>query len=374
MKSVNPKWPLLILCLLPLFTVGAQGTELRGRIVDAESNTPLPYANIISNETGTSSNQDGKFILHLNDATAETAITIKYIGYQNFHTTAQYVKQNPEIKLIPESEILETVTVYSAENIIDDLINHYQINYEFNDLMLKSYYKESIQLSSNYFYIGEGLFDIYLPTVFSEDKTIVSSIKTRKKEFDGIDTIAVPHVTGHVSDMVNAATRRKSSFLSKEGRQHYEYSKEDLSYYDGREVFKIHFEPKDKLGRSRGTLYVDAESKAIIKADYYPLIENQLFWSHAHWTEEFKEIDGTWYIHRVSYVGEWTNDNQVYRYQADMIITDSEVIKSSPNLDHQLSDTASLFDEATSFSSEFWEEQNHLLLTEEEELALAIRQ
>ncbi|MCV9385375.1 carboxypeptidase-like regulatory domain-containing protein [Reichenbachiella ulvae] len=373
-KNTNPKWFLMIVSMLVSAVLSAQPLEIRGTILDAVTQEPLPYANIVCGQEGTSSNQDGKFILHLSKANTNDRVSIRYIGYQSIEPTVAELIENSNIQLVSHSEVLEGVTVYSGENIIEDLINHYQINYEFNDLLLKAYYKESIQNTSSYLYIGEGLFDIYLPTIYSEDETTVSSIKTRKKEFNGIDSVQIPHVTGHVSDMVNAATRRKSSFLTMEGHKHYTFTKEEYSFYDGREIFKLHFEPKDKHGNSSGTLYVDAESKAIIKADYYPLIENQYFWSFAHWTEEFKEIEGTWYIHRVSYEGEWIDQNKVFTYHADMVITDSKVTKSTPQLSHEISDTASFFDEASDFGSGFWEEQNHMLLTEEEQLALASRQ
>lgn len=370
MKNANFTWILLFIPLTILCASKPKAAEISGRVVDADSKEPLPYANIIYGQKGTSSNEDGHFVLKVSDQNSKQ-ITFKYMGYESRSINLDDMSENHEVELSPKAEMLESVTVYRADQVIADLLNHYQINYEYSDLLLKAYYKESIQAGNNFYYIGEGLFNIYLPTIYSEDEIQVEKVKTRKHEYDLVEELKLPHVTGHVSDMVNAATRRKHSFLSKDGHNHYSFQKEEYSYYDGREIFVISFEPKDKHARSRGTLYIDAESKAIIKAVYYPLIEIQEFWTFAKWTEEYKEIDGTWYIHRVSYSGEWIQEGEIIAYDANMIITDTNAIHGKPQFTNILAENAALFDEASNFSDTFWAEQNYLKLTEEERLSVA---
>ncbi|PIB36030.1 hypothetical protein BFP72_11800 [Reichenbachiella sp. 5M10] len=340
-------------------------------VTDAQTNEPLPYANIIYGSEGTSTNMDGSFVLTIDPLLEEQKLHIRYIGYESRHITLDEMDTNLYIELVSTSVVLDDIMVYSAEQIMSDLDGHRQINYEYGDQLLLSYYKETVTSNDDIYYLAEGIFDIYLPTIYSGDKTAVSARKTRKREFIALDTIEIPMITGHVSDMVNGATRRKGSFLDPNQRKNYIFSKEDLTIYDGREVFKIYYEPKTKKGTSKGVLYIDSESKAVIKAEYYPVIDQQNFWTNVKWTEEYTQVDGTWFIHRVSYTGEWKSKERSFAFNALMVVTDFEDAEGKPKLKNELSNNAIFFHEASTFSDSFWGIDNYVQLSEHERMSFA---
>jgi len=63
-KSINPIPIILLIFMLPLSLL-AQNASLKGRVVDALSNEPLPFVNVIvsGTTTGTITDMDGNFIL-----------------------------------------------------------------------------------------------------------------------------------------------------------------------------------------------------------------------------------------------------------------------------------------------------------------------
>ncbi|MEP2023507.1 hypothetical protein, partial [Reichenbachiella sp.] len=151
---------------------------------------------------------------------------------------------------------------------------------------------------------------------------------------------------------------------------HYTYTKEGLTWYDGREVFQIHFEPKSKKADCRGMIFIDSESKAIIRTEYEPLLHGQNFWKKVKWVEEYKEVNSSWYIHRVSYLGEWDQHGQTVSFEALLVVTDFETITTKPELTESLTKDDIFFHQASSFSENFWEDFNYIKLDVKEKKAL----
>ncbi|MFY0625496.1 MAG: carboxypeptidase-like regulatory domain-containing protein [Reichenbachiella sp.] len=360
----------LILAPLVSFSSGDKPVLVTGRIIDKATNEPLPFANIIYEQKGTSSNIDGEFVMLIENHNDESELLVKFIGYESQKFDINKRSKNLEVKLERSTQFLENLTVYSAEEILKDVHNYRQINYEYEDQQLSTYYKESVNSPKNCIYLAEGIFDIFLPTIYSKEDTKIQVKKTRKKEFYSLDSLGIPMFNGHASDMIQSATRREDSFLDRSEMGNYVYSKEDVTEYDGKEVYKIKFEPRNRKGTAKGTLYIDVESKAIIKAEYYPVLENQYFWTNVMWTEEYIEIDGTWYIHRVSYAGSWDHFGETFTYDALMVVTDFDKKEDSKQVANALDDQAIFFHEASSFSENFWEDHNYIKLSLKEKSSL----
>lgn len=360
---------ILLACLTSFISLANNQKVISGTILDRSSNEPLPFANILYGDQGTTTNIDGEFVLSITKSNADEKLLIKFIGYETQVLSIEELSLGVTISLKPSTKVLEEITVYSAKEIIRDITTHYQINYEFEDQMLSSYYKETLNSSKEYLYLAEGILDIYYPTIYSKEETLISPQKTRKKEFKNVDEESMPLINGHASDMVNSITRRENSFIHLSQMNNYEFSKQGLIEYDGKEVFEIKFEPKTKKATSRGVIYVDVESKAIVKTEYYPLIENQNFWTKVKWTEEFVEINGTWYLNHVTYTGEWKNPKgENMAFNAMLIITDHESIKQKPQLANTIKDNDIFFKEASNFSEGFWEGHNFVKLSLDERM------
>lgn len=349
-----------------------EGTSLKvsGKVIDQSTNQPLAFANIIYNHTGTTTNLDGEFVFQVNYHAAENLMLVKYIGYETAAIPLSEDNTNLTVALNLKTEMLDEVVVITADQMLKEVNSHLQINYEFSDQLLSSYYKETVSTNKECIYLAEGIFDIYYPTVYSKEKASIHARKTRKKIFASLDTIAMPLIHGHATDMINGVTRRTDSFIKMDKLANYTFTKQGLTWYDGKEVFQIAFEPKNKKADCKGSLYIDEESKAVIRAEYEPLLEEQEFWSKVKWTEEYKEVDNSWYIHRVSYVGEWIQNNEPITFEALLVVTDFESIKTKPQLSEALTQDDIFFNQASTFTENFWEDFNYIKLSTKEKQAL----
>lgn len=371
---------LVLTSILLLIAIGSQanlpnleeGTSLKvsGKVIDKATNQPLAFANIIYNHTGTTTNLQGEFVFQINYHRAENMLFIKFIGYETAAIPLSLDNTNLSVTLIPKAEMLEEVVVVTADQVLKDVNNYHQINYEYSDQLLSSYYKETLSTSRDCIYLAEGIFDIYYPTIYSKEKPTIHARKTRKKTFALLDTLEMPLINGHATDMIDGITRRTDSFIKKEKLDHYTFTKKGLTWYDGREVFQINFEPKTKKADCRGTIYIDSESKAVIRTEYEPILEGQNFWTKVKWTEEYKEVNSSWYIHRVSYLGEWDQHGEAVTFEALLVVTDFETIATKPELTEALTKNDIFFHQASSFSENFWEDFNYIKLNEKEKLAL----
>jgi len=117
MSKLSTTFLLVCLCLLP----DVWGETISGRIIDSESQEPLPYVNIgvLGGERGTVSNEQGYFHLDLRDLMAEATIRFSYIGYENHDSEVADLRRQGEhlgeIKLTPITLEMQEVLVYPRE-------------------------------------------------------------------------------------------------------------------------------------------------------------------------------------------------------------------------------------------------------------------
>lgn len=112
---------LLLFTLLILGHVNAQ--SIKGKIVDAKTEKPLAFVNIIFNDgfVGVSSDIDGNFRIPESDTI--TSLTFSYIGYQRTTIAFQDVKANSLVKLKRSSVNINEVLILPGENPAHRIIN-----------------------------------------------------------------------------------------------------------------------------------------------------------------------------------------------------------------------------------------------------------
>ncbi|MEP2023723.1 carboxypeptidase-like regulatory domain-containing protein, partial [Reichenbachiella sp.] len=156
-----------------------EGTALKvsGKVIDQATSLPLAFANIIYNHTGTTTNLEGEFVFQINYHKAENSLLIKFIGYETAAIALDTDNTNLFVTLTPKVEMLEEVVVVTAEQVLMDVNNYHQINYEYSDQLLSSYYKETLTTDKDCIYLAEGIFDIYYPTVYSKEKPTIHARK-----------------------------------------------------------------------------------------------------------------------------------------------------------------------------------------------------
>lgn len=126
-----------LLVVLGLINVGiqAQNVELKGRVVDAETNRPVEFANIgvVGTYMGTASDFDGYYELEVGESFANYKVQISAVGYKvkEFTVDELHVLKGESIKLFSQTYGIQQVDVKAdskrlygilktAANIIED--------------------------------------------------------------------------------------------------------------------------------------------------------------------------------------------------------------------------------------------------------------
>ena len=89
---------LLILKAILTSLLFSQSIEIKGEVFDSQSKIPLEGVNILSNEVGTVTNEDGEFILLVEDG---SEITFSFIGYESISTQIK-----PQMTIFMNSSVL----------------------------------------------------------------------------------------------------------------------------------------------------------------------------------------------------------------------------------------------------------------------------
>jgi hypothetical protein len=113
---LNKRYSLLWLCFW--ICLSAQAQQLKGRVVDAETNEAMPFVSVFVNTTtiGTSTSEKGEFTLSLSPGKYE--IVVSYIGYEPIIYQVDMNQPPPSIlfKLSPKEFALSQVEVTSQRD------------------------------------------------------------------------------------------------------------------------------------------------------------------------------------------------------------------------------------------------------------------
>lgn len=331
----------ILLCTHGLFASDKEDVQqISGIITDVFNDSPMPFANVICGKYGTSSDEDGRFMIQFPmDVNLDSmTLHVRYVGFESQTTHLKRFKDlnNIQISMVPEIEVLLGVSVYTAEEIIKDIHTYHQINYEYQDLMMRANYSEVIKNTEEELAVASGTFDILLPTIYRKDEPQAELINSYRDFSDSLNWEKIPVFHGHVLDMVESLTRRKDSFLAPKQNKNYYFHKVDIIDVNEHKCFVIEFEPANRRGNTSGLLYIDIYSKALIKAEYYPDITSQKFWTNVKWEEDYTMFNGTWCVKQVTYSGDWEEDGLMHNYTAQFEVDRFDVASEGHELDGRL--------------------------------------
>jgi len=130
-KAFSISFSTLILAVASVF---AQETIIQGKVIDAASGDPIPYANIVFKGTsiGTNSDFDGNYLLKTTKPT--DSIFASYIGYKPRHKAIKKgVKQVINFQLEEDVTKLQEIVIKSGENPAFEILRKVVRNKSNND-------------------------------------------------------------------------------------------------------------------------------------------------------------------------------------------------------------------------------------------------
>lgn len=349
------------LLLLAFILFNSEPTSIKGIIKDKETNEPIPFAHVVVGDIINVTNIDGEFVISTENITDASELKISYMGYEAYHEELNEIKDFYTIYLKPSTVHLDEVVVMTGKSLMETVFDRFHLNYAMDRQHMIGYYKESMSDWSSVYYLAEGIMDIYVPSnVDKLNEALVRPIRTRKKVLKDVDIINEV-LGGNASDMAQSSIWRRDSFLHPKNRNNYDYQYSGYTNMGEHEVFIVDFEPINKKGNTHGKIYVDQESHAILKIEYFPILKNWAFWESVSWTEEYEKRNGIYELFSVAFDG--TSTHNEFNYHALLVVNECFSVVEIPSESRFLNSQHSFFEEAEEdFSDTFWKGYNFMKL------------
>lgn len=275
-------------CLYLFFSGTAVGQDrfrtISGKIIDAQSHRPIPYANIQlkSGSIGTASNSEGEFIFKIPEYQSRDTLLISCIGFNTLARALRSGESNIVISLEPAVLRLKevTVTAETGLELLEKVIAKIPENYDTSKVQLTAFYRENIWLGDFELAFSEAVLDVH--KIFKAEKKKPNDqfriIKGRKKQIDfgsdgqfyfwmsGISN----GVRGSFADDLVKYHRAKFSPFSPRNYKYYRYEYGGLIREGDRNLIVLDVLPKQnaRKGILVLKLFIEEESLAIVKYDY----------------------------------------------------------------------------------------------------------
>jgi len=324
-----------------------------GKIINSQTGKPLVFANVVLRSTniGTVTNADGEYLIKAPTNWGISEIEITHIGYKSrVIKMSELNGESDKISLEPSTVQIPAVTVSYGDplELLRNALRRIPENYSADPVMMKAFYRETIQQNRNYVGVAEAVLDIY-KTEYDEitgpDRTQI--YKGRKsQDVKKMDTLVVKLQGGPFISLMLDIAKHPGEILSEDYLSWYEYSYGGLTTVQDREAMIINFSPRKHITDPlySGKIYLDTENLAIIGADFNidedrvdeaanafirkkPVTMKVDIQSVNHLTK-YRVNNGTWYLSYVrselNFKCGWKRKlfNSSYSLMSEMAITD----------------------------------------------------
>jgi hypothetical protein len=256
-----------------------------GKVVDASSSKALPFATIeaLGSNTATVSNIDGDFTIKIERNSEVAQLKISYIGFQNtVIDLANFEdKRSLTVKLDPSTIQLKQVTIRpkDAMELINDVLLNIRTNYSDSPMMMRGFYRETIQRGKNYVSISEAVIDVYKGSYTNEYQVDqVKLFKGRKSaDVEKMDTVLFKVQGGPNTTILMDVVKNPYILLSEEYMNIYDFRLSDVITIDDRLHYVISFNQKEYVDDPyyKGRLYIEMDKLAISEAEFELNVENE---------------------------------------------------------------------------------------------------
>lgn len=274
---------LLILFLaLGITPVSAQNEShyisVSGVIKDKKSKKKLEYVNVSVPGTGigTVTNEDGEFLIKINDSIDAKSIEISHLGYSNYKLPIdKRTTTGVEILLNANVNLLDEVVVESIDplELVRKAVQRIGNNYCPEANLMTGFYRETIKKGRNYINISEAVIDIYKTPYNNEgvkqDRVQIEKGRKLLSQKSG-DTLAVKLIGGPNLSVYLDIAKNPELLLDTETLSSYKFKMEESVMIDERPHFVVSFAPQVNLPYALyyGKLYIDKQSIAFTRAEF----------------------------------------------------------------------------------------------------------
>lgn len=248
---------------------------IQGKVM-SKRNQPVPFATIYfeNSSKGTIANADGIFKFIVPVELISDTLSISSMGYESLKIPPEkYLSQILEVHLktaivpikdiIIRPEIPEDIVMQSFENRIQ--------NYSSKQVLLTGFFRETSKQDDDYISLTEALIAINKSAYLSNSDDLIQLIKGRNgKNINKSELVNLVVQGGLYNGIRLDVAKYGSYFYTSEAQQEYDFKMVKTTFYKGRQTYIIGFDMKDNLDYAgyQGSLYIDAESLALVRAEF----------------------------------------------------------------------------------------------------------
>ena len=260
----------VLLVALPLI-VAAQAVSISGRVVDAQSGTPLESVLVSSGANGPSTvtNADGDFTLK-----SETPLAFLSFSYLGYATVRLAPSDNPlKVKMYRQAYDLSEARIITGNpyEIVRAAREMIPANYSQDLETLLSFYRETVRKRQKFVYVSEAVAKLnkhpYSVNVFNDRAALVKSriLVSQKKS----DTLMVKTLGGPTQAILLDVVKNPPMLLDEYELQKYRLVIDKPQYLDGRAQFVIRLSPatQSTYPLYYGTLFIDQERMSFTRIE-----------------------------------------------------------------------------------------------------------
>jgi hypothetical protein len=250
---------------------------VKGKVVDAETGSPLVFATIAVKESNVAivTNIDGEFTLKVYQPIASKSLEVSFLGFKNKTVPVENLRSGKNIiSLDPAPIPIKEVVVrpIDPEDIVSRAISNIPKNYEENSNFMTSFYREAIRKNRSYVSIGEAVVEIFKAPYNSDVRYDAARIYKGRKNSDvqKMDTVLFKLQGGPVSVLQLDIVKNTSDILTREAMRYYNYNLGGVIEIDGKPHYIIQFvqRPSVDIPLFMGSLYIDMDTYAITEAEF----------------------------------------------------------------------------------------------------------
>ena len=392
---------LLLLALIALSS-NAQSLVFEGKIVDKTTQESIPFANIIvQNSTqGVISNEDGVFKFYVTKD-AEN-IEVSHIGYKTQIFSVNEIKTEPiTINLEADEMALEEVIVTNKpiNQILAGILSNSKNQLD-KSIKLETYYREFVKINDKYSKFADGVIDFYIQPKKKEkveSKLVVN--QSRAFQLAGIDEIEKKG-KADLSEMDSFFDIQKAAngfftyeyiqtLSSEKANENYEFELRSKKDQYGNTLEVIYIKPKSNVEKAllTGKITYDPNKKVVLDIDV------KMSEKHKQHVETINALLFKFAIHdiQIKQTYKYTNGKYIPGYRksiidlhikfgkqmndrmmciSDLVVTNfDDNVTTMPSKDKYFKER-SLYTNGMNFTENFWETNNALPLSENEERIL----
>lgn len=392
----------LILCVTITYAENGY-TTISGTVKDKSNNKNLEHVtvSIPGTNIGTVTNEDGVFILKVNDSIRVSYIEFSHIGYKNSRISYSgdnmlnqtfYMTFNP-LKL-------KEVIVHPKDPvwILEQAFEQVEHNYPTSPNLLTSFYRETVKKRQSYIEISEAVTNIYKTSYnrnINQDKVQILKGRTLLSP-NKRDTLAIKLIGGPNLSIFGDFLKNPEILFGKDELHHYKFTMETPTVIDNRMQYVISFEPQVTMPYPLyfGTFYIDQEKLAFVRAEFSMDMKDKekvtsIILQKKPSGLNFKPEGASFVVtykqqgdkYRLNYIRnelkfkcdwkKWLFFAANYTVTSEMVITDSHQEVQSISRNESFNRKESLSDKVSAFyDSDFWGSYNIIEPTESLESAV----